>query len=184
MFDTAGAFASQFTPVEGGYLFYPSKKGGGKLVTAAEYEQLAEGWHKTSGGRGAWKIAGITMLAILFWTAVSRSLSLPVWLDSIIVGISVIAISAWLLWASLAPRRLVRDRPAITPPRPRAELKRQVRAMLSWRLIVFMLFVSGAVFLGSLGSWEQSSKSWAWSIGSAVIFGLYFWLAIQKFRDR
>src|SRR3546814_9594755 len=95
-----GAFNNQFTPVDGGYLYYPSKNSGGKLVTADEYEQLAAGWRKVAGRRGMWKIVGIVMLAIIFWTTISKSLSLPEWSDSIMVAASVAGISAWLLWAS------------------------------------------------------------------------------------
>src|SRR3546814_13718104 len=84
-----------------------------------------------------WKIVGIVMLAIIFWTTISKSLSLPEWSDSIMVAASVAGISAWLLWASFAPRRLVRDRPAMTPPRPVSETKRQARALLNWRFITF-----------------------------------------------
>ena len=40
MFDSIGAFTRQFTPVDGGYLYFPSRKNGGKLVTAEEFETL------------------------------------------------------------------------------------------------------------------------------------------------
>ncbi|WP_311270034.1 hypothetical protein [Sphingobium sp. WCS2017Hpa-17] len=184
VFDSIGAFNNQFTPVDGGYLYYPSKNSGGKLVTPDEYEQLAAGWHKVAGRRGMWKVAGIVMLAIVFWTAISKPLSLPEWSDSIMVAASVAGISAWLLWASFAPRRLVRDRPAITPPRPVSEAKRQARALLNWRFITFALLLSGIAFFGSLNAPERDFKSWAWLIGSGAMFGLYIWIGIRKFRDR
>jgi hypothetical protein len=184
MFDSIGAFKKQFTPTEGGYLYYPSKKCGGKLVTAAEHEQLIESWRKVAGRRGMWTVVSIVMLAIFVWTAISKLLSLPNWSDSIIVATSVIGISAWLLWASFAPRRLVRDRPAIAPPRPGSETRRQARALLSWRFIIFALLFSGVTFLGSLNSPGRDLKTWAWIIGSGAFFGLYIWIAIQKVRDR
>lgn len=184
MFDSLGAFTKQFTPVDGGYLYYPSKKDGGKLVTADEYQQLVEGWSKVAGRRGTWKVAGIVMLAILIWTLLSRSLSLPVWSDSIMIAASVIGVSGWLLWASFAPRRLVRERAAIAPPRPVSEAKRQARTLLNWRFIIFALFISGLAFLGSLNVPERDFISWAWLIGSGAMFGLYTWIAVQKFRDR
>ncbi|WP_143761353.1 hypothetical protein [Sphingobium chlorophenolicum] len=184
MFDSIGAFTRQFTPVDGGYLYYPSKKDGGKLVTADEYQQLTEGWSRVAGRRGLWKVVGVVMLAIIIWTAISKSLSLPDWLDSIMVAASVTGISGWLFWASFAPRRLVRDRPAITPPRSVLQAKRQARALLNWRFIIFALLFSGIAFLGSLKAPEHDFKSWAWLIGSGVMFGLYIWIAIQKFRDR
>lgn len=184
MFDSIGAFAKQFTPTEGGYLYYPSKKGGGKLVTADEYEQLAESWRKVAGRRGMWTVVGIVMLAIFVWTTISELLSLPDWSDPIIVAVSVIGISAWLLWASFAPRRLVRDRPAIAPPRPVSEARRQARALLNWRFIIFALLFSGVAFLGSFNSSERNLKTWAWLTGSGAFLGLYIWIAVQKFRDR
>ncbi|KRA83636.1 hypothetical protein [Altererythrobacter sp. Root672] len=184
MFDSIGAFTKQFTPVDGGYLYYPTKRDGGKLVTAEEYEQLAEGWCKVAGRRGTWTIAGVVMLAIFVWTAVSQFLSLPDWSDSVLVAACVIGISAWLFWASFAPRRLVRDRPSITPPRPITEMKRQARALLSRRLIIFVLFFSGIAFLGSLSSPNRDLKSWACLLGSGAMFGGYIWVAIMKLRDR
>jgi len=184
LFDPVGVFAKQFTPVEGGYLYYPSKRGGGKLVTADEYEHLAEGWRKVAGRRGTWKIVGVVALAIFVWTVLSKSLSLPEWSDSIIIAACVTGISAWLLWASLAPRRLVRDRPAIAPPRPVSEVKRQSRALVNWRFISFALLFSGIAFLGTLNAPQRDLKSWCWLIGSGAMFGLYIWIAIQKYRDR
>ncbi len=184
MFDSIGAFTKQFTPVEGEYLYYPSKKDGGKLVTADEYQQLIEGWNKVAGRHGMWKVVGIVMLAIVIWTIISKSLSIPDWSDSIMVATVVIGISRLLMWASFAPRRLVRDRAAITPPRPVSEAKRQARALLNWRFIIFALLFSGIVFFGSLNAPQRDFTSWAWLIGSGAMFGLYTWMAVQKFRDR
>ncbi|MBB5711061.1 hypothetical protein [Sphingomonas xinjiangensis] len=184
MFDSIGAFTKQFTPIEGGYLYYPSKKAGGKLVTADEYEQLTDSWRKVAGRRGIWTAVGIVVLAIFVWTAISELLSLPDWSDRIIIAASVIGISAWLLWASFAPRRLVRDRSAIVPPRPTSEARRQARALLNWRFIIFALLFTGVAFLGSFNSLDRDLRTWAWLIGSGAFFGLYIWIAIQKFRDR
>jgi hypothetical protein len=131
-----------------------------------------------------WMVVGIMMLAIFVWTAISITFSLPDWSDSIIVAASVIGISAWFLWASLAPRRLVRNRPATAPPRPVSEARRQARASLNWRFIIFALLYSGVAFLGSFNSPERDLKTWAWLIGSGAFFGLYIWIAVQKFRDR
>jgi hypothetical protein len=184
VFDSIGAFAKQFTPTVGGYLYYPSKKCGGKLITADEYEQLTESWRKVAGRRGMWTVVGIVMLAICVWTAISELLSLPDWSDSIIIAASVIGIPAWLLWASFAPRRLVRNRSAIAPPRPVPEARRQARALLNWRFIIFALLFSGVAFLGWFNSPERDLKTWGWLIGSGAFFSLYIWIAIQKFRDR
>ncbi|MDP5277557.1 hypothetical protein Q9Q95_01370 [Sphingomonas sp. DG1-23] len=184
MFDSIGAFNKQFVPVEGGYLYYPSKNGGGKLVTADEYKQLTEDWRKIAGRRGVWTVAGIVTLAIIVWTIISRSLSLPDWSDSIIIGACVLGISAWLFWAGFAPHRLVRDRPAIVPPRPASEARRQARAMVNWPFVIVGLLLSGIVLIGSLNSPERDFNAWAWLVGSGLIFSLHIWVAIQKLRDR
>lgn len=184
MFDSTDAFTKQFIPAEGGYLFYPSKRGGGKLVTADEYEQLIEGWRKVASRRGIWTMVGIVMLALFVWTIVSHSLSLADRSNSVMVAASVIGISAWLLWASFAPHRLVRGRPAVAPPRPVSEAKRQARSLLNWRFVIFALLFSGIAFLAAMGTPERDAKSRAWLIGSGALFCLYIRIAIQKFRDR
>lgn len=184
MFDSTDAFAKLFTPVEGGYLYYPSKKSGGKLVTIEEYHELVEGWRKVAGPSGRWKLVGIVMLAIFLWILISKALFLPVWSDSVAVPLTVIGISGWFFWAIFAPRRLVRNRPVIAPPRPISRVKREVRGMLNWRFIIIVLFLSGLAFVNSLHSTERDFVSWAWLIGSGAMFGAYIWIAIQKFRDR
>ena len=184
MFDSMGAFTKQFTPVEGGYLYYPSKKDGGKLVTTEEYDALVESWGKVAGRKGVWKSVGAVMLVIVLWTLASNTMSFPSWSDKVLTAVCVVGLSAWLLWASFAPRRLVKDRPSITPPRPALQAKRQARALLNWRFIVFALLFSGIAFLGALNSPERDFKSWALLIGSGSMFGLYIWIAIQKFRYR
>ncbi len=183
VFDSIGAFAKQFTPIDGGYLYSSSTKGGGKLVTADEYEQLIEGWRKVAGRRGLYKVVGIVTVLIVVWTAISGSLLLPDWSNSVVITATGIATPAWLFWASLAPYRLVRNRPAIAPPRPVSEAKRQARALLNWRFIVFALLFSGVAFLLSINLPERDFKSWAWPLGSGLFFVSYLWIAIQKFRD-
>ena len=184
MFDSTGRFTKQFTPVEGGYLFYPSKKDGGKIVTVAEYEQLTDGWRKVAGRRGMCMSVGVVVLTILIWSTISAFVSLPDWSDNIFVAALGMGIPANLLWASFAPRRLVRDRLSIPPPRPTSEVKRHVRALLNWRLVIFSLLFTGIIFIGSLNSTERDIESWAWLIGSGTLFVVYVWIAIQKFRDR
>jgi hypothetical protein len=129
-------------------------------------------------------IVGIVMLIIFVWTVASKALSLPEWSDSIMAVAVVVAIAGWLLWVSFAPRRLVRGRAAITPPRPVAEARRQARALLNWRFIIFALLLSGIAFVGSFNVPDRDLGSWVWLVGSGAMFFGYIWMAIQKFRDR
>ncbi|MBO9621461.1 MAG: hypothetical protein J7500_01990 [Sphingomonas sp.] len=184
MFDSMGAFAKRFKPIEGGYLYYPSKKGGGKLVTAEERDELIEGWRKVAGPTGTWKMVGIVMLAIFLWISISSALSLPDWSDSVSTAVVVAGVCGWIFWASLAPARLVKDRPDSAPPLPVSQAKREARALLNWRFVIFALLFSGAAFLKSLTATERDFASWAWLVGSGTMFSLYVWIAIQKFRER
>eukprot|EP01035_Chromulina_nebulosa_P032107 gene32106-42852_t len=174
----------QFTPVEGGYLYYPSKKGGGKLVTSDEYHDLVDGWRKIVGRSGMRKIVGVAMLAIFGWTLISKTLSLPDWWDSLSTAAFVASISLWLLWASFAPRRLVRDRPNVAPPRAPEQAGREVRALVDWPFVIFALSISALTFFGSLYATPRDFASWAWLIGSGAMFGGYVWIAMRKMRDR
>lgn len=182
-FNQIGAFESQFTPVEGGYLYYPSGRSGGKLVTVEEFEILKSNWQRVAGRGGRWKTVGIVFAGIFAWTVLSSALQFPGWTDSIAVGVAVVSISTYIIWASFAPRRLVRGRPEITPPRPRSEAKRVARSALNWRFVGIALLVSGSIFSGSLASPTYTLSWWAWTIGSGLMFAAYVWIALLKIRD-
>ncbi|WP_126000677.1 hypothetical protein [Sphingomonas sp. ABOLE] len=184
MFDTSGAFKKQFTRVEGGYLVYPSRKIGGKLISDEEYDHLIKGWERAAGRTGRWKAIGIIIAVIALWTLLSDLVSVPEWGESLLVAAIVLGVCAWFLWASTTPRRLVSDRPAITPPRGAAEARRDARAALNWPFVVFALILSGAIFFGSVTANDRSPGAWAWLIGSGVMSGLYVWIAIKKLTDR
>lgn len=183
MFDPVGSFAKQFVPVEDGYLYYPSRKSGGKLVTLAEYEKLVADWQRTAGPKGRWKIVGVVFLAIACWMTISSMLDLPKWTEDIIVYVSVAGISGWLLWASCAPRRLVKDREDIVPPGQPTESRRHARALLNWPFVIFGIILTGIVFCGSVNNPNPTIIQWLWIVGSGAMFGLYLWIALQKFRD-
>ena len=184
MFDAVGAFTKQFTPVDGGYLYYPSGKSGGKLVTSQEYELLRTDWERVAGKAGRWKTVGAIFLAIIVWMIVSETLALPEWSQGLFVGCCGIALSAWLLRASFSPRRLVRNRPEIAPPRARSQARKEARALLTWRFIGIGLVLSGVVFASMLTYPERSLNWWAWAIGSGGMFVAYIWILVAKLRDR
>ena len=184
MFDTVGAFTKQFTPVDAGYLYYPSRKGGGKLVSADEFEVLKSDWQRVTGRKGLWKTVGIIVIGILLWTLVSEALALPEWTDSIPTFLTVVGLSGWIFWASLAPRRLVNGRPDVVPPKPLKDARRQARSALNWPFIFFVFLFAGATFFSHLSAPDNSFSWWAWTIGSGVMLVAYAWIAVQKLRDR
>lgn len=183
MFDPVEAFTKAFTPLDGGYLYYPSAKAGGKLVTAEEFEVLLDDWQRVAGRRGRWKTVGLAFLPIALWVAVSQIFRLPNWVDNIFCTVLVLAISSWVLWASFAPRRLVRDRPEVAPPRSIEQARRETRALLNWRFVMFALVISGAALWANLSSLERTLGTWAWIVGSGIVFVSYLWFALQKLRD-
>lgn len=184
MFDAIGAFEKQFTPFQEGYLVYPSRKSGGKFITADEYERLVTDWKRVAGGAGIWKIVGVVFAAILLWTALGKVISLPEWAQNAFVGVVVAAISVFLFWTSMAPRRFVRNRRAVAPPRSATEARREARDALNWQVVVFGLGLSGAVFFSTVSASERDLTTWAWLVGSGLMFGLYLWIALKKATDR
>jgi hypothetical protein len=183
MFDTMGAFKKQFTPVEGGYLVYPSKKLGGKLVTDAEYERLVSDWQRVAGRAGRWKVVGAVVAVIAVWTLLSDLLSAPDWANSVLTALIVSGMSAWLIWASTAPRRLVKDRAPVTAPRPVADARREARGALNWPFVAFALLISGSLFVSNINADERTVGTWAWLIGSGAMLGLYMWIGFKKLLD-
>lgn len=183
MFDTMGAFTKQFTPTEGGYLYYPSRKGGGKLVSQDEFIRLVSEWERIAGPRGRWKIVGLILVTIVLWTILTRSFGFPDWSDKVLTFGIVFGLSGWLLWVSFAPRRLVRNRPDVAPAKPASKARRDARAMLNWPFVIFALAISGGIFFGHLSSADRSPASWAWMIGSGSMLALYVWIAFRKFMD-
>lgn len=184
MFNSVGAFKKQFTRVEGGYLVHPLRRSGGKLVTEPEYEQLIANWERVAGRAGQWKTVGLVFVVIAAWTLLADWLSPPEWADTLLIAAIVVAMSAWLLWASTAPRRLVKDRSPAAPPRPLAEARREARGALNWPFVSFALVVSGSSFFGSLNTTERTVGTWLWLIGSGAMLGLYLWIGLKKLLDR
>jgi hypothetical protein len=179
LFDVVRTFAKQFTPVDGGYVYYPSIKQGGKLVTAEEYERLLADWKRTTGWRGL-KLAGIVLLVLVGGSLASAMISLPERLDWVLSSVVVAGLVGWIIWAAAAPRRLVKGRPDHTPPLSRAQARQAARAIITWPMIGLALFMSGAVFVIYLISPTGTLAWWAWIIGSGAIFALYGWTAYKK----
>lgn len=184
MFNAIGAFTKQFTPIDGGYLYFPSKKSGGKLVTADEFQKLVEDWERTAGRKGQWKMMGIVVVGIILFTIVDELFALPDWTNALCTFTVVVGVSGRLLWASFAPRRLVSERAAITQPRPISQVKQEVRALLNWPFIIIATLIAGAVFGSNLSVTDRSLASLAWLIGSGIVLGLYLWIGFQKLMDR
>ena len=183
-FDPIGAFERRFTPTKGGYLYYPSARSGGKLVTVVEFETLASDWKRVAGMAGQLKMTGILVAVLVVWAFISTAFSLPEWPNWIVIAGGAAAMIGRMFRVSLAPNRLVRDRPAISPPRPMSQVQQEARALVDWRLVGFFLLLSGIVFFGSLAKPQNTFWWWAWTIGSGLYFVSLLWIAARKFWER
>ena len=184
MSSSIDAFKRQFTPHQDGYLIYPWRQGGGKLVTADEYDRLIVDWQKVAGRAGRWKSVGAVVAFLVLWTVLSQALKPPEWTNSAVIVLVAIALCARLLWAGFAPWRLVKNRNTITPPRPRAEARREARAALNWPMIIFALILSAGAFASHVTTTEWRIGTWVWLVGSGAMFVTYLWIGFRKLLDR
>ncbi len=183
MFDARDAFAGQFTQIDGGYVYYPRQKAGGKFVSNEEYDLLLTDWQRISEGRGRWKNVGFIMGSILTWTIVADLFSLPEWVGWMVITAVTSCILAKYFWVSLAPRRLVRDRPDITPPRTALEARQESRQHLKWGYIFSVLGFSGVMLFVATSSRPETIFQWIWIIISGVVCTIYIGVAVRKFLD-
>ena len=184
MFDALGAFSKQFTPHEGGYLFYPGRTAGGKFVTESEYQDLVARWHSVAGRKGTWKTVGFVMLIIVVGMAAKELLSERDWIETFSIWVAGAFVVVRIIWASFAPRRLVKGRPDAAPPRTLAASKKLARSMLPWRMVLPVFIISTGIFILGLSAKPQTFVDWLWLIGGGAMSAAYGWIAIQKFRDR
>ena len=170
IFDSIGSFSKSFTPHDGGYIYYPSAKSGGKLITDGEFEALMADWRRVAGVTGRWRSVGILVIAIAAWVGFSQFFALPEWAGMIFTMLVVATFTSRLLRASLAPRRLVRGRPDETPPRAIGQARQQARAMLSWKFVIYVLVISGLVFLPMSGRQRgRSVRGHGWSAARSCL---------------
>ncbi len=183
MFDPVSSFSKQFVPFEEGYLYYPSRKSGGKFVSHEEYEQLVAEWEAVAGRRGMWKttlaIIGCVFLVVTFQSIFDGF----EWLKDVSTWVAVIALLARFVWYSMAPRRLVSGRPDAAPPRSPAASRRAARSLVSWGIIIWAFIASTAIFGLGLAAYPKSLLVWLWVAGSGAMSAGYLWAAIMKYRD-
>jgi hypothetical protein len=183
LFDPVEAFERQFTPTDGGYLYYPSRRSGGKLVTTEEYQSLFQNWEKIAGRSGIWKCVAVLMLPIVILLVVEVTFELPVWADSAVILVNAGALLAWLSWHAYAPRRLVRGRPDVTPPRTLSESRKIARSIIPWSQISAVMFITAVFFIIGLDTSERTWGWWVIKIVSGLLFAAFAWIGFKKWQD-
>lgn len=184
MFGTVELFRSQFTPVDGGYLVYPSPKLGGKLVSDDEHELLVKRWTRVAGWTGlSITIAAIFTMIFVWFFFLADLLSAPEWTDYPVTLLFFMVALIPMFRASAAPRRLTRGRAAVAPARSKGEARRQARAALDWRFITFILLFGGFLVIRNGTAAERTVGTWVGVAEGILILGLTVWLLLKRRAD-
>lgn len=169
-------FSEQFTPTEGGYLYYPSRKAGGKLVTLAEYEKLLADRKRAT----SWTTM-LKLFAVLFVLSIlSILLELQYWDDLVALGGGFVLVGK-LVWHIFAPNRLVRDRPDAVPPRTPSERRRVARSLTSWWIVCLAIWISGSWFALSLYGLGWTWYGWTIKAATGTLFVYNIWFGAGKY---
>ncbi len=179
MIDAVRFFTAQFEPVEGGFLYYSSSKKGGKFVSQAEYECLVEGWKSATGGKRFWIMMAGFFAAIVALSTAEDMYGLSALASRASTIVLVCLVVLYLFWESFAPRRLVKNRPEIAPPRSEEENRDLARKSVPWTLVPSFLLLSGVALCFKLYEGPETWADWAWIAGLACLFFLYLRLAVM-----
>ena len=187
MADMVDGFARDFQRIEGGYVYYPSAKSGGKFLSQSEYLAAFAGWRRATSRIGLWGGGGVTLalMAILGVSTAHHGIPRPVG-AAVMLAVPGLFLS-WLIWKPVAFRsalaRLVRERPDAVPARPAGELYRERRKALNWPFVIIMSLFSDAKCLDVARSGVHSPGQaiWVGALGSICVG--YLGLALFKLRD-
>ncbi len=176
MYNPARSYEHLFVPTDGGYIFYPSKRHGGHLITVEEHDSLVAEWGKFVGLWGTLKFAGAALIAFVTLYFASPALGLSAETESIFELAIIVALFAFAVWKFSAPHRLVRGRTPVVPPRSAKERRQAIRQFTSLPALIFAV----AILLGisALMFWSGLQGSWVDSL-----LGLFMaWLALDRLR--
>ena len=182
MFDPVKPFSDMFEPHGDGYVYFPSPKSGGKLITAAERDQLVANyrwWWAGFVGRALWIVFGAVLAAVL----TIEAFGLPDATQTVITLMVAAAVIGGIIWSFNAPRRLVARRPDVVPPRSVAENRRIALDFLSWPLVLVVIAACSVILWSQLDEPEQSLGWWVWTIGSTAMLVAYLNIGLRKLRN-
>lgn len=140
-FDAVAAFERSFIPIQGGYLYYPSRWSSGYLVSGEEYQQLVEEWRKVAGFWGILRLVAVLAIALILLVLVDEHVGLDSSYD-LTTYACIAAVIAYILWKSTAPVRLVRGREPVSPPRTAKQSEEQMGRALGWPVAISLAITS------------------------------------------
>lgn len=182
--DPSAQFRRRFQRCDQGFLYYPKRKGGGKIITQAEHDVIVGNFRRWFGARFR---PGLSLAAMFGLIVVITLVSLAFPLSERAFDVAIWIVAATFLlgyyWLYSAPQRLVKDRPEVTPPRTREELGRAGRAMMTWPMVVFAIgLCSLAVFVGV--SARPNIATVIWTVFWVIVLAVHVRNAVRKFQDR
>jgi len=180
--DAIEIFERSFEPHGDGYLYHPGK-GGGRFVTKAEYEEL-RAYHRRWLDPRSWRFLTILTVFLVLLMMVMSQLNLSEDGKLVVIGVGVLPLIAYVFWVVCAPNRLVKDRPAIAPPKSAAERHRFARQIGDTRLGSLFTFGCAAVLIYCLAYPENTFRWWGWTLFCGAIVILSLVNAFQSWRDR
>jgi len=186
-FNPTEIYKRQFQPAEEGYLFYPRRNKGGKLLSHLEYEKLVLNYRRWIGtrfvpGLSVWfAFAGLIVIA-----SISVMFDLPDQFIEISVYAMVAAFVAASLWLYLTPYRLTKNRPDVSPPRTKQEQMRLARSMMPWALLIWTIIIFGLLSIIGIAAaiTEPSIGKGVFATFCTLFLIMGLRVAIQKYRDR
>lgn len=184
MFDHRELFERQFQPHGDGYVLGANSRHGGRFVTAAEYERLRTNNRWLHEKILSWRLVVAALLLTILIAVVQTGFDLPGWTMTVLLYFLFAGLVAFVLWTALAPWRLARGRPMITPPKNLAEARKSARDAIPWPMVIIFLLFGAVALLTRLAQPEDSWSWWALVVGSGVLLAGYLAVAILKLGDR
>lgn len=185
MLDTVGVLERSFTPVEEGYLYYPSRWSHGYLVAPDEYRTLIDEWRRIAGWKGLFKLVGIMYIVLMIGMIALEYLGLADVYETIVTVGSATALAGYILWKGTAASRLVRGREPAAPPRSSTEADTDMAKALGRPMAAWMTFVSISLLF-----WAILFAVFAplWGIPAAILVSVVVFfsmrIAIRAFRSK
>lgn len=142
MFNSVEIYARSFKPVDGGYLYYPTRWSSGYLVNEEEFQQLCADWRSVSGWKGIFKLVAIVLVVATLATLAASAWEISERAFDYITLLIAVGMLAYIVWKFTAAYRLVRTRQPAAPRRTGREVETDFSRQLTWPMALFVAVLS------------------------------------------